>query len=109
MANSSIKNIGNENTIARRETIAQIRAASESNGVEFSSGSGVKLKSGAVTIVQGKEATPTLFNGLCTTAHASADREILILGLDGQLAAQHDGRARLKDHNARLKKADIKQ
>ena len=109
MANSSIKNIENENTTARRETVAQIRAAFESNGIEFLPGSGVKLKSDAVTMVQGKEATPTLLTSLYTTAHTSADREILILGLDEQLAAQYDGLARLKDHNARLKKADIKQ
>ncbi|MEQ1694810.1 MAG: helix-turn-helix transcriptional regulator [Hyphomicrobiaceae bacterium] len=109
MANSSIKNIENENTTARRETIEQIRAAFENNGVEFLPGSGVKLKSDVVTVAHGKEATAALFDSLYTTAHASHDREILVLGADEAFAAQYDGLARLLEHNARLKRAGIKQ
>jgi transcriptional regulator with XRE-family HTH domain len=109
MANSSIKNIENENTTARRETLVQIRAAFESNGVEFLPGSGVKLKTDIVSIAQGREATPALFESIYTFAHASADREVLILGLDEGFSAQYDGLAKLQDHNARLKAAGITQ
>ena len=109
MANSSIKNIENENTSARRETIEQIRTAFESNGIEFLPGSGVKLKTDFVSIIQGKAATAALFQSLYTTAHASVDREILVLGLDEAFAAQYDGLARHEDHNAQLKHAGIKQ
>jgi transcriptional regulator with XRE-family HTH domain len=109
MANSSIKNIENENTTARRETLTQIRGAFESNGIEFLPGSGVKMKNDNVTIVKGKDATPALYDNLYMTAHASSDREILILGLDEVFAAQYDGLLRLQDHNARLMKAGIKQ
>lgn len=109
MANSSIKNIENENTTARRETLVQIRDAFESNGVEFLPGSGVKLKSDVVTIVNGKAATAALFDSIYTTAHASPDREVLVLGLDEAQAAQYDGLARITEHNARLQRADIRQ
>lgn len=109
MANSSIKNVENENTTARRETLAQIRDAFESNGVEFLPGSGVKLKSDIISIAQGREATPALFESIYTIAHAGADREVLILGLDEGFSAQYDGLARLQDHNARLKAAGITQ
>ena len=109
MANSSIKNIENENTSARKETIEQIRSAFENNGIEFLPGSGVKLKTDVVTTVQGKAATAALFQSLYTTAHASADREILVLGLDEAFAAQYDGLGRLEEHNALLKRAGIKQ
>ena len=54
MANSSIKNIENVNTSARRETIEQIRSAFENNGIEFLPGSGVKLKTDVVMTVQGQ-------------------------------------------------------
>ena len=109
MANSSIKNIENENTSARRETIEQIRTAFESNGIEFLPGSGVKLKTDFVSIIQGKAATAALFQSLYTTAHASTDREILVLGLDEAFGVQYDGIARHEEHNAQLKRAGIKQ
>ena len=109
MANSSIKNIENENTSARRETIEQIRSAFENNGIEFLPGSGVKLKTDVVMTVQGKAATAALFQNLYTTAHASADREILVLGLDEAFTAQYDGLGRVEDHNAQLQRAGIKQ
>lgn len=109
MANSSIKNIENENTSARRDTIEQIRAAFESNGVEFLPGSGVKLKTDIVSIIIGKAATAALYDSIYTTAHASPDREVLVLGLDEALSVQYDGLSRIEDNNARLKRADIKQ
>lgn len=109
MANSSIKNVENENTSARRETILQIKDALESNGIEFLPGSGVKLKTDEVTTIYGRSATVALYESLYTSAHASADREILVLGLDEAFAAQYDGLARSEEHNARLKSAGITQ
>lgn len=109
MANSSIKNIENENTSARRETILQIKDAFESNGVEFLPGSGVKLKTDVVSSINDKAATPALYQSLYTTAHASADREILVLGLDEAFAIQYDGLERVREHNARLMNAGITQ
>lgn len=109
MANSSIKNVENENTSARRDTILQIKDALEANGVEFLPGSGVKLKTDVVTTIDGRAATTALYESLYTTAHASADREILVLGLDEAFAVQYDGLDRVRDHNARLKNAGITQ
>lgn len=109
VASSSVKNVENENTSARRETIEQIRSALEMNGIEFLPGSGVKLKTDVVTTVIGKSATAALFENLYTTAHASADREILVLGLDEAFATQYDGLARWQDHYVRLDKAGIGQ
>lgn len=109
MANSSIKNVENENTSARRETILQIKDALESNGIEFLPGSGVKLKTDVVTTIDGKAATSALFESLYTTAHASDDREILVLGLDEAFAVQYDGLTRVEQHYARLQRAGITQ
>ncbi|MFX8612742.1 hypothetical protein ABTM13_20210, partial [Acinetobacter baumannii] len=66
VASSSVKNVENENTSARRETIEQIRSALEMNGIEFLPGSGVKLKTDVVTTVIGKSATSALFENLYT-------------------------------------------
>lgn len=109
IANSSIKNVENENTTARRETLEQIRTAFESNGVEFLPGSGVKLKTDCVTTVYGKTATTVLFDSIYTTAHASRDREVLVLGLDEAFAVQYDGLARVEQHYRRMKSAGITQ
>ena len=41
--------------------------------------------------------------------HTSADREILVLGLDEAFTVQYDGLGRVEDHNAQLQRAGIKQ
>lgn len=109
MANSSIKNIESENASARRESYDQVRAALESNGVEFLPGSGVKLKTEIVSIFNGRDATPALFDSLYAAAHASPDREILVMGLDEEFALRYDGQANVEAHYARLARAGIRQ
>lgn len=107
MANSSIKNIENATTTARRDTLAQIRTAFESNGIEFLPASGVRLKTDVVTIVQGKGATQTLVDSIYATAHASPEREVCIIGMDESFSVQTDGLQIIADHIARLKQAGI--
>jgi len=109
MASSSVKNVESEFMSTRQDTIKQIKDALECNGIEFLPGSGVKLKTDFVTTINGKPATPALIDCLYTTAHASTDREILVLGLDEAFAVQYDGLGRITEHYARLKSAGITQ
>lgn len=109
MASSSVKKVESEFMSTREDTILQIKDALESNGIEFLPGSGVKLKTDFVTTVSGRPATPALFECLYTTAHASPEREILVLGLDEAFAVRYDGLRVITDHYERLKRAGIRQ
>ena len=107
MATSSIKNIENGNTAARHETLVHVRDAFETNGVEFQPSSGVRLKSDIVSVHDGRRATTALLDSIYATAHASAEREVLILGLDERYSVETDGHQLLADHISRLKAAGI--
>lgn len=109
LASTSVKKAESEFMSTRDETILQIKDALESNGIDFLPGSGVKLKTDFVTTVSGRPATPALFECLYTTAHASADREILVLGLDEAFAVRYDGLRHISEHYDRLKRAGIRQ
>lgn len=109
MATSSIKNIESENSSSRRDTQAQIREAFESNGVEFTSGTGVRLKTNIVAVHEGRRATTALLDSIYTHAQAAPDREVCIIGLDETFSVDTDGAQLLLSHIDRLKSAGVRE
>lgn len=109
LATSSIKNIESETGIARKETLEQILDAFDRNGIEFTPGSGVRLKNHIITVHDDRRATTELLDDIFRHALASREREVLILGLDEGFSIDTDGKLLLEAHVARLTDAGIRE
>ncbi len=109
IARSSIKNIENDITTARKDTINDIQVAFENCGVEFTPGSGVRMKNDIVTVHEGADAFKHLLDTLYTSAKVSPDNEILILGLDEELTEKFDNVELIKDYLQKIETAGIKE
>jgi transcriptional regulator with XRE-family HTH domain len=55
IAISSIKNIENELTVARRESLSRIHDAFDASGIDFTENQGVRLKHGDIEVFEGQE------------------------------------------------------
>jgi transcriptional regulator with XRE-family HTH domain len=109
MATSSIKNVENESSSARKETMDQIHEAFDLNGIEFMPGTGVRLKSDLVAVHDGKRATTALLDSIYAHVQATPDREVCIIGLDEAFSVETDGAQVLANHIERLTKAGIRE
>lgn len=109
MATSSVKNIEGGAASARPETLQQIFEAFHGNGIEFTSGSGVRLQSDIVTVHEGKHATRELLDNIFEHAPLSALREVCIIGLDEAFSVEADGDDLLRNHIQRLTRADVRE
>lgn len=109
LATSSVKNIENDSTAHRRASIQLIENTFDDVGIEFTTGSGVRLRNDILALHAGRNATATLLDTLYQSAHASADREICIFGFDEALAQDLDGKDSRRNHVARLQTAGISE
>ncbi|RTL65403.1 MAG: XRE family transcriptional regulator [Hyphomicrobiales bacterium] len=109
MATSSIKNIENESTSSRKETLTQIRDTFDQNGIEFTPGSGVRLKNDIVAVHDGKRATTALHDSIYTHVQGSADREVCIIGMDETFSVESDGLLPIVNHIDRLRRAGVSE
>ena len=109
MATSSIKNIESESSSARKETLAQIHDAFDLNGIEFTHGTGVRLKNDIVAVYDGKRATTALLDSIYAHVQTSIEREVCIIGLDEAFSVETDGAQVLANHIERLTKAGIRE
>lgn len=109
LATSSVKNIESECGTARKETLDAISDAFERNGIEFMPGSGVRIKSQAVTVHDNRHATADLLDDIYAHVQACSVREVLISGLDEGHSIDTDGAALLQRHIARLTEAGIRE
>lgn len=109
MATSSIKNIESESSSARKETLAQIHDAFDLNGIEFTPGTGVRLKNDIVAVYDGKRATTALLDNIYAHVQTSPEREVCIIGLDEAFSVETDGAQVLANHIERLTKAGISE
>jgi transcriptional regulator with XRE-family HTH domain len=109
MATSSIKNIESETSTARKETLAQIFEAFDTNGIEFMPGSGVRFKNDIVAVHDGRRATMALIDDIYAHAQTGSDREVCILGLDESYALEADGDEIIRSHIARLTKVGVRE
>lgn len=110
IAVSSIKNIENDQTAARKETLDDIKRALESAGVEFVSGSGVRMKQTDIQVFEG----PTRFSDFYDIVYGHLNQhggEVCIGGSDATLYSKY--RANPEQHRKRMadlvrKRPDIK-
>ncbi|MGD9649967.1 MAG: multiprotein-bridging factor 1 family protein [Dongiaceae bacterium] len=82
IAISSIKNIENEQSIPRAETIRLIQAALEQAGIEFLDRSGTRFKADFITIFKGNNALARFFDDIYSTLQAAGEGEILVSGVE---------------------------
>lgn len=109
IARSSIKNIENDITIARKDTISEIQTALENSGIEFTANSGVRMKSDIVMVYEGQDAFKNLLDHLYKSAKASQDNEILIIGLDEELTEKFDSMELINEYLKKIEAAGIKE
>lgn len=109
IARSSIKNVENELTIARKETLDQITRAFEGAGLEFLPNSGVRIKNDMVVVIEGEGATRTLVDNIFNACQMANEHEVLIIGLDESYSEKLDGKGAILEHVHRLEKAGIKE
>ena len=109
IARSSIKNIENDITTARKDTIHDIQSALENCGIEFIAGSGVRIKNEAITILRDADALRIFFDDIYTTMQNSIIADILISGVDEKAYDDFD-KELVNSHLERMKKlGDVKQ
>lgn len=114
IARSSIKNIENDITTARKDTIHDIQVAFENSGIEFLPGSGVRIKEETVTVLHGEEAYWQLLDDVYHTA-IKEHSNICILGIDETVVSnalkkdKDQGSERLSNHLDRLIKSNISE
>lgn len=109
MATSSIKNAESENSCARKETLGHIQEAFDLNGVEFTPGTGLRLKTDIVAVHDGRRATAALLDNIYTYAQTAPDREVCIIGLDETFSIDTDGAQLLQSHIDRLKASGVRE
>lgn len=86
VATSSIKNIENEITVARRDTLSQIVEAFESNGVEFFSDGGVRPRHREVRVLKGTQGFKDFFDDVYQVVQKGG--EICVSGIDESIIGQ---------------------
>jgi transcriptional regulator with XRE-family HTH domain len=109
IARSSIKNIENDITVARKDTVYDIQTAFENSGIEFLPSSGVRIKNEIIHVIEGEHANEYLLNDIYNTLQNSKNAEVLICGLEERLALDNMGEEDLNKHIKRLTDAGIKE
>lgn len=107
IAVSSIKNIENNLTIARKDSLAQIKEAFEMSGIEFLPNSGVRMRTDIVQVIDGADGLGALQESIYTTCQSRREKEVFILGMDEAYCEKYDGKQAILDHVERLKEAGI--
>ncbi len=108
VARATIKNIENGDTAPRLDTLQALQKIFEEAGVEFLPGSGVRMRDRMVTVMEGKEANRKLLDDIYTTLRDTGG-EVLIAGLDENLAVRDLDAAFLKTHLERLTKSKVRE
>jgi transcriptional regulator with XRE-family HTH domain len=113
IAVSSIKNVENSITTARKETLEDIQKAFEKSGVEFLPGSGVRMREQSVTVLHGNEGYWGLLDDVYHTLIQTESKEVCVLGLDEDIVTNalstspEEGGEKLSKHIMRLQKNRI--
>jgi len=109
IATSSVKNIESAFSTPRKETLDHIRTALDAGGVEFTPGTGVRLKSDIIAVHDGRRATSELLASIQRHAPLSSDREVCIIGLDETFSLETDGADMLRAHVTRLSELGVRE
>jgi len=106
IARGSIKNIENELVVARKDTLKDIREAFEQKGVEFLSGSGIRLRTQSITVHSGPAALEEFFDDVYKSMQSCKHKEIITSGADEKDYEDFD-KALTEQHVARMTELDI--
>jgi transcriptional regulator with XRE-family HTH domain len=97
IARATIKNIENDNSIGRRETMEALQSTLEQAGIEFLPGSGVKMRDRMVTVFEGEGANRKILEDVFQTLRDNGG-EVLIANLNEGKAAATLGADFLNQH-----------
>jgi transcriptional regulator with XRE-family HTH domain len=103
---TSIGSIENGQSTPRANTVAQIRKALESAGIEFLPGSGVRLKNESIQIFEGPESIDNLLDDIYGSMSTTGG-EILIYGLEEKVDPGSEEHKKIKKHLDRCLAANI--
>ncbi len=106
VARATIKNIENGTTLPRMESAHAIRSTLECAGIEFLSGSGVRMRDNMIQTFEGKTAGHSLLDDIYETLRDTGG-EILIAFLDEGRGIQELGEEFLAEHGEKRRKANI--
>ena len=109
IARATIKNIENELTIPRADTVDAIRVTFEENSVEFLPGSGTRIRDDIVTVIQGGGAARRLLDDIYRVLAHREGEEVLLSGLNEKDAIATVGQEFLDQHLKRLLGQGIKE
>lgn len=107
VSREAIKNIENEISRPRQDTIRDIQNAFEIHGVEFLSGDGVRISDATVHILQGDDAIKDLWDDIYETLVGNNNKEVLVANNTEPTHLGKDITEYLKMHLERLKAAKI--
>jgi transcriptional regulator with XRE-family HTH domain len=101
VAISSIKNVENSITTARKETMDDIQGALEKAGIEFLPGSGVRLRIESITVLKGAEALQLFFDDVYQAMQKNSGGDVMISGVEEKAYDDAD-RALVERHLERM-------
>ncbi|MEM6812122.1 MAG: helix-turn-helix transcriptional regulator [Pseudomonadota bacterium] len=108
VSRESIKNIENEISRPRSQTIHEIQSAFENHGVEFLSGDGVRIADATIHVYHDENGIKSLFDDVYETC-AADKRDILIANNEEPTKLSNDLLKYLNDHLKRLKRIGVKE
>ena len=103
---TSIGSIENGLSTPRTSTLAQIRKAFETSGIEFLPASGVRMRNESITTWEGPEALDDLLDDIYTSLSETGG-EVLIFGLEEKSDPSQKEHSKVKAHLDRCLKAGI--
>lgn len=107
LSREAIKNIENEISRPRKDSLDEIQRAFENYGVEFMPGDGVRMQDTTVHVLHGEDGIKALWDDIYETMVASESREILIANNTEPTALGKNIVDYLDMHLKRLKAAKI--
>ena len=106
IARATVKNIENGTTLPRMESANAIRTTLEGAGIEFLSGSGVRIRDNMIQTFEGKSAARLLVEDIYETLRDKGG-EILIAFLDEERGIKDLGEEFLAEQGEKRRKANI--
>jgi transcriptional regulator with XRE-family HTH domain len=107
LSREAIKNIENEISSPRKETLNQIQKAFEDHGIEFLPGEGLRMLDATVFVLRGEDGIKALWDDIYETMITSGSKEILIANNTEPLLLGKNIVEYLDMHLKRLKAAKI--
>lgn len=109
VSREGIKNIGNEISRPRQDTLNAIQTAFETHGVEFLPGDGLRIADATVHVLHGDEGIKYLWDDIYESVLAHGDKEVLIANNTEPVKMGKEIADHLQMHLKRLNAARISE